>query len=72
MPRRKPHPPFPTDVMEKLRQAGADATPPQMPVSQPVTRKQLIGAATLLLAAFLGAGVLTGLFLRLVLFVAGR
>jgi hypothetical protein len=72
MPRRKPQSPLPDDVMEKLRQAGANATPPKVPLPHNASSKQLLSAVLVLVAAFIGAGVLTGLFLRLALFVAGR
>jgi hypothetical protein len=58
--------------MERLRQAGASATPPKVPLPHNATRRQLVSAVLLLVTVFLGASILTGLFLRLTLFVAGR
>jgi hypothetical protein len=69
--RRKGGPPLRDDLMDTLHTAQAQATPPRVPFPLTATPMQLARAVAVLAAGFLAAGVLAGLFLRLVLFVAG-
>lgn len=72
MPRKRYAPPLNPELMAKLKTSGEHATPPKVPLPHNATNKQLVSAVLVLVAAFVGFSVLTGLALRIALFVAGR